>query len=120
MLGLPDPGPGKQFGLAEVRYARKIEAVSLEVSGWKAISTTHARPGGLFPKGKQNLWELFNTGRKPGEVVNLGIFEQERSRSARESMIALRKQFRSSGVSGGKTILDAKTIEALRSLGYVE
>ena len=120
MAGLPDPAPGQQFVLAEVMYPSKIEAVSLEVGGWKAISTTQARPGGLFPKGKQNLWELFNTGQRPGEVVNLGVFEQERSRSVRDSMIALRKQFRASGVSGAKTALDAKTIEALRSLGYVE
>ena len=78
------------------------------------------RAGGRCAKGKEDLWELYNSGRKAGEVVNRGIFEQERSRAARESMIALRTQFRSSGVSGGKTVLDAKTIEALRSLGYVE
>jgi arylsulfatase A-like enzyme len=120
LRGETDPEPQEQFVLGEVKYPSKIEGLSFEANAWKLIRVIEMQPSRGFPRGKRDTWELYDLTRDPGELENVVRFNPELVSSARERMESLREKFDASGLEGKDTDIDEETLEALRSLGYVE
>ena len=114
LRGMPDPEPEAEFVLGEVMYPSKVEAVSYQTDGWKLIWILQDA------RGKKDVWELYYTAHDGREKTNVLPLHPKFVAALRQTMDELRKDYTAKQVEGAKSMLDAETLEALRSLGYVE
>ena len=121
--GRDDSRSEQQFVLSEVMYPSKIEGVSLQDDQWKLIWTKQSQPGSWSPRKKNNVWELYDVRKDPGEYRNLAFLQRNVVGQQMQKMKELRQKFSlftRSPQSDSIPQQDPETIEALRSLGYVE
>ena len=114
LSGLPDPSPDDQFVLGEVMYPSKIEGLSYQADGWKLIWTMQDSTG------KRDKWELYYAGHDGREKTNLLRANPELADKLRTALKELRAQYAAEQVEGVKATLSPDTLDALRSLGYVD